>query len=98
VPFIAGFGAIATRHWDKPGKELVAYTAAGLAAVYVGLSAYWVPKGIFRPYERTVYDTDYSVEPIDADPALSEGVYTGQYHEAEIARERMDPIEAESLD
>lgn len=96
VPFIAGFGGIATRHWNKPGKEMLAYTAAGLAAVYAGLAAYWVPKQAFRPYERTVQDTDYEIALNESD--LDGSIYSGQHHQAEIARERMEPIEAESLD
>lgn len=96
VPFIAGFGGIATRHWNKPGKELLAYTAAGLAAVYAGLAAYWVPRGQFRPYERTVQDAGYEVVLDETD--LNGSIYSGQQHAAEIARERLEPIEAEGLD
>ncbi|MCY7357702.1 MAG: tryptophan-rich sensory protein [Rudanella sp.] len=97
VPFIAGFGGIATRHWNKPDKALVAYTAAGLAAIYACLVAYWVPKGTFRPYERTVEDADYEVETV-IEPVSPGAIYSGQQHQAEIARERMEPIEAEGLD
>jgi hypothetical protein len=96
VPFIAGFGGIATRHWNKPGKELLAYTAAGLAAVYAGLAAYWVPRGQFRPFERTVQDAGYEVVLDETD--LNGSIYSGQQHAAEIARERLEPIEAEGLD
>lgn len=96
VPFITGFGGIATRHWNKPGKALLSYTAAGLAATYVGLAAYWLPKKTFRPYERTVQDTDYDIALSESD--LDGSIYSGQHHQAEIARERMEPIEAEGLD
>lgn len=97
VPFVAGFGGIATRHWNKPDKSLVTYTAAGLAATYVGLAAYWVSKGTFRPYERSITDADYEVE-ASVEPVSAGDIYSGQQHQAEIARERMEPIEAEGLD
>ena len=97
VPFIAGFGGIATRHRNKPDKALVAYTAAGLAVLYVGLAAYWIPKETFRPYERTVEEAGHEVDTV-IEPVSSGAIYSGQQHQAEIARERMEPIEAEGLD
>jgi hypothetical protein len=87
VPFVAGFGGIATRHWKKPDKALLAYTAAGLAALYAGLAAYWVPKGTFRPYERTIVDSEYDLLLSESD--LDVSIYSGQHHQSEIARERM---------
>lgn len=91
VPFVAGFGGIATRQWNR--YPVVGWTAAGLAAAYAGLLAYWLPKGKFRPYDRFIVNvSDTGAEPEPAD------VYTGRQHEVNIQRERMDPIEAESLD
>lgn len=89
VPFVAGFGGIATRQWEK--KPIVGWTAAALAATYVGLLAYWLPKGKFHEYERIlVHDAEVEV--------LSGPIETQEPHQAEIARERMKPIEAEGLD
>ena len=46
APFVAGFGGIATRqHKNYP---VVGWTAAALATIYVGLLAYWLPKGEFH--------------------------------------------------
>ncbi|MFD2933063.1 TspO/MBR family protein [Spirosoma flavum] len=89
LPFVAGFGGIATRQWHK--EPIVGWTAATLAAAYVGLLAYWLPKGKFHEYEqRVIYDTEAEV--------LAGPVETWEPHQAEIARERMKPIEAEGLD
>lgn len=89
VPFVAGFGGIATRQWKK--EPIVGWTAALLAAAYVGLLAYWLPKGKFHEYEhRVIDDTEAEV--------LSELVEIREPHQAEIIRERMKPIEAEGLD
>ncbi|MGF7215118.1 tryptophan-rich sensory protein [Spirosoma lacussanchae] len=93
LPFVAGFGGIASRQWNR--YPVVGLTAAGLAAAYVGLLAYWLPKGKFRDHDRTVLDAavvdpDYQDNPAD--------VYSGLQHETNIERERMTPIEAEGLD
>ncbi|GAB3033119.1 TspO/MBR family protein [Spirosoma pulveris] len=89
VPFVAGFGGIATRQWEK--QPVVGWTAAMLAAAYVGLLAYWLPKGKFHAYDHhAVDDTEAEV--------VSGQVETWEPHQAEIARERMKPIEAEGLD
>ncbi|GAB3941215.1 hypothetical protein GCM10028805_04100 [Spirosoma harenae] len=89
VPFVAGFSGIATRQWKK--QSIVGWTAATLAAAYVGLLAYWLPKGKFYDYDQVVvYDADVEVLP---GPIGNE-----EPHQAEIARERMKPIEAEGLD
>lgn len=58
VPFVAGFGGIATQQWGK--HPLVGRTAAALALTYAGLLAYWLPKGKFRDY-------DYSLEGSNAE-------------------------------
>ncbi|GAB3643549.1 tryptophan-rich sensory protein [Spirosoma arcticum] len=58
LPFVAGFGGIATQQWTK--HPLVGRTAATLALTYAGLLAYWLPKGKFRDY-------DYSAEGTDAE-------------------------------
>jgi hypothetical protein len=89
VPFVAGFGGIATRQWKK--EPIVGWTAALLAAAYVGLLAYWLPKGKFHDYEHRVIDD------VEAD-VLSELVESREPYQAQIARERMKPIEAEGLD
>ncbi|SOD78498.1 TspO/MBR family protein [Spirosoma fluviale] len=89
VPFVAGFGGIATRQWTK--EPIVGWTAAMLAAAYVGLLAYWLPKGKFHDYGQRVVD-DVEAE------VISGPVETWEPHQAEIARERMKPIEAEGLD
>jgi len=87
VPFVAGFGGIATRQWHR--YPVIGWTAAGLAATYAGLLAYWLPKGKFKPYEKiVVHDAELLAGPVE----------TGDTHQANIARERMTPIEAESLD
>lgn len=78
VPFVAGFGGIATRQWTK--HPLVSQTAAGLALAYAGLLAYWLPKGKFRDYERSVEDVDAEL--------LSGTIETSEPHQAAIARER----------
>ncbi|TAE30660.1 MAG: tryptophan-rich sensory protein [Cytophagales bacterium] len=90
VPFIAGFGGVASRHWNKPGKEVLAFTAAALAATYVGLAAYWVPKKTFRPYERSVRDADYEIVLDESD--LDGSIYSGQHHETQVARERQEAV------
>lgn len=89
LPFVAGFGGIATRRWEK--QPIVGWTAATLAAAYVGLLAYWLPKGRFHNYGfKLVDDTQAEV--------LAESIETEEPHQAEIARERMKPIEAKGLD
>jgi hypothetical protein len=89
VPFIAGFGGIATRQWNK--QPVVGWAASCLAAAYVGLLTYWLPKGKFHDYDRiVVHDAEAEV--------VAEQIETSEPHQAEIVRERMKPIEAESLD
>jgi len=89
VPFIAAFGGIASRQWNK--QPAVGWTAASLAAVYAGLSVYWLPKGKFREYDKIiVHDAEAEI--------ITEGIETSEPHQAEIVRERMKPIEAEGLD
>lgn len=83
LPFVAGFGGIATRQWTK--HPMVGQTAAGLALAYVGLLAYWLPKGKFRDYERSVEDVDAEL--------LSGTVETSEPHQAAIARERTVEID-----
>lgn len=80
VPFVAGFGGIATRQWER--KPTVGWTAALLAAAYVGLLAYWLPKGKFHAYDRTMIH----------DEVLAGSVETQEPHQAEIARERTKPV------
>ncbi|CAN5215127.1 hypothetical protein BH09BAC4_BH09BAC4_08160 [soil metagenome] len=83
VPFVAGFGGIATRQWEK--KPTVGWTAALLAAAYVGLLVYWLPKGKFHAYDRTlIHDAEAEV--------LAGSVETREPHQAEIARERTKPV------
>lgn len=89
LPFVAGFGGIATRQWNR--QPVVGWTAAMLAAAYTGLLVYWLPKGKFHDYDRLVVhdaEVDVITEPID----------NVEPHQAEIIRERMKPIEAEGLD
>ncbi len=89
LPFVAGFGGIATRQWEN--QPIVGRTAATLAAAYVGLLAYWLPKGKFYEYnQRVIDDTEAEV--------LAETIETEDPHQAEMVRERMKPIEAEGLD
>lgn len=78
LPFVAGFGGIATRQSTK--HPMVGQTAAGLALIYAGLLTYWLPKGKFRDYERSVEDVDAEL--------LSGTVETSEPHQAAIARER----------
>lgn len=87
LPFVAGFGGIATRQWNR--YPVVGWTAAGLAAAYAGLLAYWLPKGRFRTPEVTIVN--------EAD-LLAGPVETDDVHQARIAHERMTPVEAEGLD
>lgn len=89
LPFVAGFGGIATRQWKK--QPTVGWTAATLAAAYVGLLAYWLPKGKFYEYN------DGAIEDTEAE-VVAGLVETEEAHQAEIARERMKPIEAEGMD
>lgn len=89
LPFVAGFGGIATRQWEK--QPIVGWTAAALAATYTGLVAYWLPKGKFHDYDQPIVDD------IEAE-VLAGPIETDEPHQAEIARERMKPIEAEGLD
>ncbi|MCK8490541.1 tryptophan-rich sensory protein [Spirosoma sp. RP8] len=89
VPFVAGFGGIATRQWNK--LPLLGWTAASLAATYVGLLAYWLPKGKFHEYNRIiVHDAEAEV--------IADQIETPEPQQAQIVRERMKPIEAEGLD
>ncbi|WP_420150969.1 TspO/MBR family protein [Spirosoma sp.] len=89
LPFVAGFSGIATRQWHK--EPILGWTAATLAAVYSGLLAYWLPRGKFHEYDRYVVN--------DVEAAVLAGPFeTDQPYQAEIARERMKPIEAEGLD
>ena len=89
LPFVAGFGGIATRQWHK--EPIIGWTGATLAAAYAGLLTYWLPKGKFRDYDHFVVN--------DAEAEVLAGtVETEEPHQAEIARERMKPIEAEGLD
>ncbi|GAB3997928.1 hypothetical protein GCM10028807_44240 [Spirosoma daeguense] len=87
LPFIAGFGGIATRQQEK--QPIVGWTAAALALAYAGLLAYWLPKGKFHEYDQFV------VNDVDV---LTDQIETSEPHQAEIVRERMKPIEAEGLD
>lgn len=93
LPFVAGFGGIATRQWNR--YPVVGWTAAGLAGAYAVLLAYWLPKGNFRNHDRAivaaeVVDAEFQDNPAD--------IYSGRQTEADIQRERMEPVEAESLD
>lgn len=83
LPFVAGFGGIATRQWTR--QPIVGYSAAGLAALYAGLLAYWLPKGKFRAYDRTVEDVEAEV--------LAGLVETEEPYQAAIARERTVEID-----
>ena len=84
LPFVAGFGGIATRQWTK--QPLVGWTAVALAATYAGLLAYWLPKGKFREYEKIViHDAEAEIMPAS--------IETGEPHQAEIARERTVEID-----
>ena len=85
VPFVAGFGGIATRQWEK--KSLVGYAAAALGVAYAGLLAYWLPKGKFHDYDP------YAVQDAEAE-VLAGQVETRNPYQAEIARERMKPAHA----
>ncbi|MBC3785198.1 tryptophan-rich sensory protein [Spirosoma utsteinense] len=78
LPFVAGFGGIASRQWIK--QPLVGQTAATLALAYTGLLVYWLPKGKFYPYEHTA-------DAIDAE-LLAGPIETAEPHQAAIARER----------
>lgn len=78
LPFVAGFGGIASRQWTK--QPLVGQTAAVLALAYAGLLAYWLPKGKFRAYERQIDDIDAEL--------LAGPIETSEPHQAAIARER----------
>ncbi|GAB2593438.1 TspO/MBR family protein [Spirosoma areae] len=89
LPFVAGFGGIATRQWGK--QPVIGRTAAALAAAYAGLLAYWLPKGKFRDYNPVV------VQDVEAEVVAGQ-LETEEPHQAEIARERMKPVEAERLD
>ena len=85
LPFVAGFGGIATRQWEK--QPIVGWTAAMLAAAYAGLLVYWLPKGKFHEYDHVVDEAEAEV--------LAGPVETSEPHQAEIARERLKPIEAD---
>lgn len=88
LPFVAGFSGIASRQWEK--EPIVGRTAAALALAYAGLLAYWLPKGKFRPYDK------YVVNEAEAE-VLAGPLETDDVHQAEIARERTKPLEAEPL-
>lgn len=85
VPFVAGFGGIATRQWEK--KSIVGYASAALGAAYVGLLAYWLPKDKFQDYDA------YAVQDTEAE-VLAGQVETKNPYQAEIAPERMKPVQA----
>lgn len=88
LPFVAGFSGIASRQWNK--HPLVGWTAATLAAAYVGFLTYWLPKGKFHDYERIVIQ--------DAEAEVLAGpVETSEPVQAAIARERTKPIEIEEI-
>jgi hypothetical protein len=67
LPFVAGFGGIASRQWSP--QPLVGKTAAGLAVVYATLLSYWLPKGKFRDYERYVVNVDIELVPKHSHPS-----------------------------
>lgn len=83
VPFVAGFGGIASRQWTK--HPMVGWTAAGLAAAYVSLLAYWLPKGQFRAYDHPAEDVEAEV--------MTSPIETTDPHQAAIARERVTEID-----
>ncbi len=91
LPFVAGFGGIATRQWDR--HPIVAWKAAGWAVIYAGLLAYWLPKGKFRAYDRTIVNENTVDERFQLNPA---DVYDGPQTGTDTAR--MTAIEAEGLD
>lgn len=92
VPFVAGFGGIASRQWKR--EPLVALKAASWAVIYAGLLAYWLPRGKFRDYEQSAIDTTTELEIIDDADHLTYAEVIDQG----VSRQRMDPIEAEGLD
>lgn len=59
------------------------------------LAAYQVPKGALA--HTTAREADYRSGNYD-EPVSTGAVYSGQQHQADIGRERMEPIEAEGLD
>lgn len=83
VPFVAGFGGIATQQWTK--QPIVGRTAAGLALAYAGLLAYWLPKGKFRDYEHAVE--------IGNTKLLSESVEMAEPHLPAIEEQRVTEID-----
>jgi hypothetical protein len=83
LPFVAGFGGIATRQWDK--HPVVGRTATVLAVTYAGLLAYWLPRGKFRAYEHPVADVDAEL--------LAGPIETEEPYQAAIARERTVEID-----
>jgi hypothetical protein len=83
APFVAGFGAIATRQWAK--HPAVGWTAAGLATAYIGLLAYWLPKGKFRPYENQIHDADAEI--------MSGSIETNEPPQTAITNERVTEID-----
>lgn len=95
VPFVAGFGGIASRQWKR--EPLVALKAGSWTVIYIGLLAYWLPRGKFRAYEQSVIDTTAEVvtEPIES--AATPLPYADVVEQGE-SWQRMDPIEAEGLD
>ncbi len=99
VPFVAGFGGIATRQWSR--YPTVGWTAAGLAAAYAGLLTYWLPKGKFQNDESSSVASLAATEPLartDAGSAPATDVYTERQVSTGAEAQRMDPMEAESLD
>lgn len=94
LPFVAGFGGIATRQWNR--YPVVGWTAGALALAYTGLLAYWLPKGKFYDHERTIVDAEVVDADFQDNPA---DVYSGEpSYGATPQRERMDPVDAERLD
>ncbi len=92
VPFVAGFGGIASRQWQR--EPLVALKAVSWAVIYAGLLAYWLPKGKFQDYEHPVKDTT-GVDLIDD---AARHLTDAEVMESDSPYRQMDPIEAEGLD
>ena len=93
VPFVAGFGGIASRQWRR--EPLVALKAGSWALLYAGLLAYWLPKGTFRKYDRLVLDSSYE-ETVDSHPVTS--TVNTPVARQEVPYQPIEPIEAEGLD
>ena len=67
LPFMAGFGGIASRQWTR--QPIVGQTAAGLAVVHAALLTYWIPRGKFRNYKRFIVNVDAEQLPESGQPA-----------------------------